>query len=237
MRQSTLQARQFGWGDRGALPGWPEVLIGLVVFMLVGYGGGALLVQTGLDPVALGLIFTALSGIAGLAGFAAAALLRVRSLRAFGIRPASGRWLLIGLGAGMVAFLSKGLAVWAYIALTGDDSNPQDIYVLGASGGIWTVVLATIFLGILTPVGEEFLFRGVLTNVMLRYGPLIGVVGSAVIFALMHGINMIFPAALVGGLAAGEVFRRSGSVWPAVIVHVVFNLPTIPVLVLVSATQ
>ncbi|MEG3881955.1 CPBP family intramembrane metalloprotease [Microcoleus sp. herbarium7] len=38
---------------------------------------------------------------------------------------------------------------------------------------------------------------------------------------------MVFPAAVVVGLATAEIFRRSGSIWTAVIVHVVFNLPTI----------
>jgi hypothetical protein len=37
---------------------------------------------------------------------------------------------------------------------------------------------------------------------------------------------------LVVGLIAAEVFRRSGSVWPAIIVHVIVNLPTVPVMVL-----
>ncbi|MGG6242210.1 hypothetical protein ACQ4N7_26650 [Nodosilinea sp. AN01ver1] len=33
------------------------------------------------------------------------------------------------------------------------------------------------------------------------------------------------------GLATVEIFRRSGSIWTVVIVHVVCNLPTIPVMV------
>jgi uncharacterized protein len=223
--------------DRGvpkptSRPGWPEIVAGLLVFMLVGYGGGILVAGLPMSPQAIGLVFTALSGIAGLAGFAAAFLLRLRSWQVFGIRRTTRRWLLIGFGAGLVAFMAKGFAVMAYVAYTGDGGNPQDIYALGGSGGIWWLVLATLFLGVLTPVGEEFLFRGVLTNALLRYGAFIGVGGSTVVFALMHGINMVLPAALVGGLAAAEVFRRSGSVWPAVVVHVVFNLPTVPVLVL-----
>jgi len=51
------------------------------------------------------------------------------------------------------------------------------------------------------------------------------------IFALVHGINIVFPTALVMGLVGAELLRRSGSVWPAVIVHVVINLPTVPALV------
>lgn len=144
------------------------------------------------------------------------------------------RWLLWGVGAGVVAFVVKGLAVLAYVSLTGDDANPQEIYGTGASGGLWTVVLATFFIAFVTPLGEEFLFRGVVASALLRYGPLLGVVGSALIFALFHGINLVFPAAFVTGLIAGEIFRRSGSIWPAVIVHVMVNLPTIPVMVLMS---
>jgi hypothetical protein len=55
--------------------------------------------------------------------------------------------------------------------------------------------------------------------------------------AIFRGINIIFPAALLTGLAAGEIFRRSGSIWPTVTVHVVGNLPTIPVMVLAGMAK
>jgi len=58
--------------------------------------------------------------------------------------------------------------------------------------------------------------------------------GAVQIFALFHGLNVVFPAALIVGLAAGEVFRRSGSIWPAVTLHAVVNLPTIPVMILAN---
>lgn len=213
-------------------PGWPEITIGLIVLAVVGFGVGSQLGRLGLNPVVYGLVFTALSGIAGIAGFTAAVQLRIRNLNAFGVRSVSKRWLLIGVGAGLVAFVLKGLAILAWIQITGDSTNVQGMYAEGGSGGILSLVLATVFLSILTPFGEELLFRGVVTNALLRYGPLIGVVGSAAIFALFHGINTVLPAAFVVGLIAAEVFRRSGSVWPAIVVHAVVNLPTIPVLVL-----
>jgi membrane protease YdiL (CAAX protease family) len=180
-------------------------------------------------------VFTALSGVAGLAGFTAAALWRIRSWSAFGVRRVSGRWLLIGMAAGFVAFILKGIAILAYIRITGDSANPQTVFALGAGGGMLSLVLATLFLGVLTPLGEEFLFRGVVTRALLRHGPFIGVAGSTLLFALLHGINIVLPAALVLGLIAAELFRRSGSVWPGVVVHVVFNLPTIPVMILAGA--
>jgi uncharacterized protein len=216
-------------------PGLPEGIVGMIVLAVVGYGGGSQLSRLGLDPVVYGLIFTALSGIAGIAGFAAAVLLRIGSLRPFGVRRTSRRWLLIGVGVGLVAFVLKGLAVLVWIQITGNAENVQGVYVQAGRGGALSLVLATVFLGFLTPLGEELLFRGVITTVLLRHGrPVVAVVGSALIFALAHGINIVFPAALVAGLATAEIYRRSGSVWTAVVVHVVFNSVTIPIMVLVG---
>ncbi|MDI4239367.1 type II CAAX endopeptidase family protein [Bradyrhizobium sp. Arg237L] len=213
-----------------ASPGLPEVIVGLVCLSVLAIGGGVGLVRLGIDPIALGIILTALSGVGGMAGFFAAYLLRIRSWAAFGVRRISWRWIMIGAVLGVLAF-------FAYISFTGDSRTPQDIYATGASGGIWTVIAATFFLSVITPIGEEFLFRGVVTTALLRYGAFIGVVGGALIFAIFHGINMVFPTAVVVGLAAGEVFRRSGSIWPAVTVHFAVNLPTIPVMVLASVAK
>ncbi|MBD3887343.1 CPBP family intramembrane metalloprotease [Phormidium tenue FACHB-886] len=217
--------------NKAPRPELPECIVGLIVLSIVAFGGGSQLSRLGLDPVVYGLVLTALSGVAGIAGFAAAVLLRIRSLSAFGIRPVSRRWLLIGVGAGLVAFVLKSLAILSWIQITGDSANVQAIYGEGGSGGLLSLILATVFLGLVTPLGEELLFRGVITNSLLRHGPVFGVLGSALIFAIAHGINTVFPAALVVGLITAEVFRRSGSVWPTVIVHVVVNLPTIPVMV------
>ncbi|WEK06035.1 MAG: type II CAAX endopeptidase family protein [Candidatus Devosia phytovorans] len=218
-------------------PGWPEIIVGLIGIAIFGIGLAFFVVQLPLDPVAIGLIMTALSGVGGLAGFFFAYFLRLREWGAFGIRQTTMKWLLIGVGAGVFAFIAKSLSILLYVALTGDNSNMQAVYGQGGSGGAWSLVLATLLLAVLTPLGEEFLFRGVVTSALLKYGALVGVVGGAVIFALFHGINPVFPAALVTGLIAGEVFRRSGSIWPAVMVHSVVNLPTVPALVLAGATQ
>nr|WP_082372913.1 CPBP family intramembrane glutamic endopeptidase [Nocardia sp. NRRL S-836] len=75
----------------------------------------------------------------------------------------------------------------------------------------------------LTPLGEEALFRGVFANFLLRWGSWVGVPVSAAIFAVAHGINDVMPIAFVVGLGNGLLLRFSGSLWPAVIVHVVHN--------------
>jgi membrane protease YdiL (CAAX protease family) len=219
-------------GDARLQPGWPEIIVGLVVLAIVGYGGGAVAFLLDINPVVKALVFTALSGVAGLAGFAAAMQLRIRDWGAFGVRKTSMRWLATGIVAGLVATAVRTVVVGAFVRFTGVETTVQDTFAFRQEGGVLALVLAMLFLGVLTPIGEEFLFRGVVTKVLLRYGAFVGVVGSTLIFALSHGVNYVFVSALVAGLFAGEIFRRSGSVWPSVMVHVVYNLPVVPAIVL-----
>jgi membrane protease YdiL (CAAX protease family) len=216
-------------------PGWGEVAVGLAVAAIIGFGLGSQIQRLGFGRVTYGLVLAGWSGFACLAGFAAAWRVRKRPLAAFGVRSTSRRWLVIGIAAGVAAFMVKGAAVLAFTALTGIHSNPQDVYAAGASGGAMSLLTATLLIGIVVPIGEELLFRGVVTTALLRHGPFTGVVGGALIFALLHGISIVFPAAVVAGLVAGEIYRRSGSVWPAVVVHVVYNLPMIPMMVLAGS--
>jgi uncharacterized protein len=220
--------------NKPSRPGWLEIVVGLVVYAIVAFVGVSQLKRLGLDPGVYGLILTSWTGVATLIAFAVAVRLRIRSLSAFGVRRTSVRWLLIGVGVGVVAFVLKGLAILAWIKVTGDTNNVQDAYGDGARGGLLSLVLSTMFIAVFSPFGEELLYRGIVTNALLRYGPFVGVVGSTVIFALMHGINNIFPAAVVAGLATAEIFRRSGSIWPGFVVHVVFNLPSFLIMVFTS---
>ncbi|QOF29113.1 hypothetical protein E3G43_002667 [Mycobacteroides abscessus] len=77
--------------------------------------------------------------------------------------------------------------------------------------------------GILTPLGEEALFRGVLATFLFRWGSCVSVVFSAAVFAVAHGINGVMPLALMIGLANGVLLWCSGSIWPAVMVHLAYN--------------
>lgn len=215
-------------------PGWPEIIVGLVVYLIVGFVGVSQFKRLGLDPAVHGLILTSWTGVATLIAFAVAARLRIRSLSAFGVRRTSVRWLLIGVGVGVVAFVLKTLAILAWIKVTGDTNNVQDVYVEGVRGRLPFLVLSLVFLTVFSPLGEELLYRGIVTNGLLRYGSFVSVVGSTVIFALMPGINTVFPAAVVAGLATAEIFRRSGSIWPGLVVHFVFNLPSFLIMIFVG---
>jgi uncharacterized protein len=206
-------------------PGWPEVLAAAVVYVAA-YATlpRAAIALTEGQAVATGLALAAVSGVLGLLAFLAAFLIRIRRWDAFGIGRVSARWVLIGIGMGLVALVATRLIAFGVLLVTGSTSgDPQGDYRAAAAGGIVPLVLQLVFIAVLTPIGEEFAFRAVLTNALRRYGAVVSVVGSAVVFALAHGINLALIPAIVVGVINAVLFLRSGSVWPGVIVHAVNN--------------
>lgn len=86
-----------------------------------------------------------------------------------------------------------------------------------------TLTVQMVFIAILTPLGEEFLFRGLIVSSLLRYGVVISVTVSVILFGAAHGWNLsLVPATLVG-ITSAVLLIRTGSLWPGVIVHVVNN--------------
>ncbi len=80
---------------------------------------------------------------------------------------------------------------------------------------------------------EELAYRGALMSWLSRAaGPTIGLVGQAVVFGLAHtGPDFVGPALPVvlviaaGGLVAGLIVRRTGSLWLPILVHIAFDVP------------
>jgi uncharacterized protein len=76
-----------------------------------------------------------------------------------------------------------------------------------------------IFTATLAPVCEEVFFRGFLVR-------RIGIILSALIFAFFHfgyGSVAEFGAAFVFGLLAGYAFKKTDSLYPSIIAHVLVN--------------
>ena len=213
-------------------PGWPEIAIGLGVALAMLAATPLVVLVSPDDAILTGFVLTTWSVVVAFGGFLAAFLIRRRGLAAFGVRRAGWRWIVAAIPLGLLAFGVKGLVNMAVIA-AGFADDAQSPYYDTASGGILPLIATLVTLSLLVPIGEEFLFRGVLMRGLLRYGPVLAVVVSTVVFALFHGINLALPTALVFGLFAAEVARRSGSVWPAVIMHVINNL-ALPVFVLLG---
>ncbi|GAA4908291.1 hypothetical protein EV188_101980 [Actinomycetospora succinea] len=207
-----------------ARPGWTEIAVALVGYLALTVL--AVIPLSGVVAPGSASLAVASIGVSGCAALGAAALavvVRVRSWPAIGARATTRRWLLAGLGAGVVAFLVNRVIVIGYVLLSGDTSNPQAAFLPGITGDLPTFALMMLLGAVVVPVGEELLFRGVVTTALGRYGAWVAVLGSSLVFALAHGLSVVLPAAFVLGVLNALLLRRSGSVWPGVVAHGVNN--------------
>lgn len=217
-------------------PGWPELAVGAVAYLL-----SIVVVRATLplvdDEVTLGLLGLFVSGTIGLAAFVAAFAIRVRSLAAFGVRRTEPRKILAGAALGLVAYLLGVVVSIIYVSLSGDAQNVQASYQAAAAGGWLPLALALVAGALLTPLGEELFFRGVVAHVLLaKFGAWVGVIASAAVFAVAHGINPVLPVAFVVGVLTALIYRWSGSIWPGVALHTMNNGVALLVPVVVGLT-
>jgi membrane protease YdiL (CAAX protease family) len=85
-------------------------------------------------------------------------------------------------------------------------------------------VLLMISTAIIPAFCEEFLFRGMVLNALRPYGKTIAVIGSAVLFGLMHGSLDQILYTTVGGVVLALATLEGGSLWIAVLIHLFNNL-------------
>ena len=213
------------WKERGV--GWLDVLLVIVVYLFVSLLVGTAIGLLGpalVSTAGVLLIFTA-NAAAAIAGVGIVVVARRHlSAASVGLRRVSTRWLLIGVGLGLVGWLLTRGVVLAYFWITGDTTNPQAGLANAAQGTFAQFALTLLVAGLAVPFGEELLFRGVLYTWLRRWGVVIATLGSALVFGINHGINVVFPATVVLGLLLAFAYERSGSIWPGVVGHVFYNL-------------
>jgi membrane protease YdiL (CAAX protease family) len=116
-------------------------------------------------------------------------------------------------------------------------TNPQFQIVAPAGFSWYSAIGITVLAGTMVPFGEELVFRGVLYRWMRdRWGVALGAVASALCFSVLHGIPWLVPPIAALGVILALVYEKSGSVWPAVIVHGLYNA-TVSIALYVALAQ
>lgn len=204
-------------------PGWPEIAVGLLVYLaLIGLVAAWLLRTPDAQAALRGIVGMAANGAAGTVAMLAACAFRIRDLRPFGFRSTSRAWLLAGAALGILAFGLSFVVEYVYFLFV-VEPNTQGDFQAAARAGPQSFTLLLVAGALLTPLGEEVLFRGVVASALNRHGAWAGVLGSAAIFAIAHGPSVILLDAFLVGLLTGALFRKTSSLWPALAVHVVYN--------------
>lgn len=100
---------------------------------------------------------------------------------------------------------------------------PQETAAELPSGWIG-ICVAIINAVILPALCEELLFRGCIYSALEEHGSSVAVIGSALLFALMHNSLRALPYTFAAGVIFACLRKSSHSLLPSVILHIVNNL-------------
>jgi membrane protease YdiL (CAAX protease family) len=90
---------------------------------------------------------------------------------------------------------------------------------------IWSMFFNLVFIGLITAIAEEFLFRGCLQTIFMRWmkNKHVAIWITAILFSAFHMEFFGFLPRLLLGLFFGYFVAWSGSIWPAIWAHFVNN--------------
>ncbi|NIA67347.1 CPBP family intramembrane metalloprotease [Pelagibius litoralis] len=142
-----------------------------------------------------------------------------------GFAPADRAWYRLAIAGGLACVPLMALSRLAFESLLESPFENPQVDILSAGGFGWGRLIAMIGLvGVLVPLTEEVLFRGLLFPLLRRrFSFLPAALVSAVCFSLLHFIPPLIPAFILMGLILAAAREYSGSLWPPIIIHGLFN--------------
>jgi membrane protease YdiL (CAAX protease family) len=145
--------------------------------------------------------------------------------RELGLLPASGKWLRTSVMLGVFALPMVWVIGIFSKALLGEPAeNTQIDFLMPQQPNLLAFLPSLFAVSLLVPLAEELAFRGLLYGwLRARLGRSTAIALSAVIFGLFHGQPDFLPAHIALGALLAYIYERSGSLWPAVVLHGVFN--------------
>lgn len=133
-------------------------------------------------------------------------------------------FLLIALLLDVV--VTNPIADWFGLSLSSEREQQIEKEIVTAKDtDMLAAVASLVVIGIMVPIAEEILFRGVIqTYLVRRIGAVAGIILSSLWFALLHIDVALFAPLFVIGLGLGFVRHRYQSIWGAVVLHAVNNM-------------
>ena len=119
----------------------------------------------------------------------------------------------------IVNFLTNILMMLIAVIKGSEVTNPL-VNMLEGSNWIWSL----IFAGILSPIIEEMMFRGVMLNKLRRYGDKVAIITTAILFGLFHANFSQFFYAVALGMIFAYVALKTGTIKYSIILHIVVNI-------------
>lgn len=87
-----------------------------------------------------------------------------------------------------------------------------------------TMIPRVLVVGILAPIVEELLFRKFLVDRLVKFGPMVAIIASGLMFGLFHGnFSQFFFAAFLGCFFA-SIYVKTGNILYTIVYHMIINM-------------
>ncbi|HZF64796.1 MAG TPA: type II CAAX endopeptidase family protein [Chitinophagaceae bacterium] len=106
-----------------------------------------------------------------------------------------------------------------------EDEAAQQIKFMLGRRNIGELISNVIFIAVFAGVGEELFFRGVLQRLFIKAckHAWLGIIVTAILFSALHIQFFGFIPRLLLGILLGALYWYSGSLWPSIIAHFVYD--------------
>ena len=138
---------------------------------------------------------------------------------ALGLRRFPLRWIAISAGV-VIASAAVAQALEPVLHAGRDQGYAPEVW---RPQHALAFALNGLFAATVVPFAEELFFRGLGVRVLAVLGGGGAVAGTALVFALAHGLLVAVPPLFFFALGLGWVRLRSGSVWPGILAHGAYN--------------
>jgi membrane protease YdiL (CAAX protease family) len=206
----------------GRLAGWLGFVL---VFAALGYG--ARFTDAGEETEDRDVFYSwdfAAFGVVQAAIFVGIVLLVTMGLprrELLGLRaPASWGRALASMGAVFGITLVVSFVVGLFLDPAGEQGLIPDEW---DSSRLAPFVANALLVCLLVPIVEELMFRGAGCGLTIQFGLWPAVIAVGVLFGLAHGLVEAFPVLATFGAGLAWLRFRTGSLYPCIILHSVFN--------------
>ena len=209
---------------------WREFL----ALMLLEFGGVVWFVKHGLQPLYEAQFDNSLYAGA-LTGLTIAVIL-LTGLYLIALGPLGLSWNQVGIrcfpssywGKIILWFLILTILSIAAVIITGYMGNTVDnskTEALREQVNGLTVCIGILSAGVISPVYEEIFYRGFIYRwLRTRTGKVLSLLISSLIFTVAHYPTLnAMPVNFISGIIFAWTYERTGSVWPAILIHGAFN--------------
>lgn len=145
------------------------------------------------------------------------------TLAGIGLKPISLRWVAASIGIFIVLRI---VVTLISLLLAQFNITSVQAQTLAPAGYTWaSAILTTLLAGFFIPIVEEVFFRGVLYRWLRdKWGVVVGVIVSGVVFGLVHLEPATVVPVIVMGFVLAWTYEKSGSLWPPILIHMLNNL-------------